>query len=159
MGNENEKQCDQKKEYEEKKEYLMSYLRACRRIDNLKDQLRSLREVEQSAKTQRLSDMPKGGTGQQDLSALMARLEDLRTEIYNKILEAQKIRLDIEETISNIQDGMEQKVLRLKYIEGLKWKDIGTRIGYSNKQAQRIYKKAVKNLKMSHNVSLECDNM
>ncbi|MCM1245928.1 MAG: hypothetical protein NC293_09840 [Roseburia sp.] len=159
MSNENEKEHDEREEYEEKKKYLTSYLRACRRIDNLKEQLSSLQEVEQCAKTQRLSAMPKGGSGQQDLAVLMERLEELRTKIHKKILEAQKIRLDIEDTISGIEDDVEQKVLRLRYIEGLMWEKIGLETGYNERQARRIHKKAIKNLKMSANVRFKCDNM
>lgn len=144
MADEIEK--NEKAEYEAKKEYLMSYRIACRRIDNLKEQLESLREVEQSAKSQQVSDMPRGGTGQQDLSALMARLEELRTKINDEIIESQKIRIDIEETISGIEDSMEQKVLRLKYIAGLKWKEISKRIDYSYRQTLNIHEKALKKL-------------
>ncbi len=158
MADENKK--NEKAEYEAKKEYLRGYLRACRKIDNLREQLESLWEVEQSAKTQRLSDMPKGGgSGQQDLSVLMGRLEELRTEIHNKINESLKVRFDIEHTILELKDDMEQEVLWLRYIKIMKWREICNKTGYAEANIYRIHTNAINNLKMIVHDSLTYDNM
>lgn len=154
MVNENEKA-----EYEAKKEYLMGYRIACRQIDNLKEQLDSLWEVEQSAKSQQMSDMPKGGSGQQDLSVLMERLEELQTEIYNKINESLKVRFDIEHTILELKDDMEQEVLWLRYIKIMKWREICNKTGYAEANIYRIHANAINNLKMIVHDSLTCDNI
>lgn len=151
MADEIEK--NEKAEYEAKKEYLMSYRIACRRIDNLKEQLESLREVEQSAKSQQVSDMPRGGTGQQDLSVLMTRLEELRIKINDAMAESNKIKLEIEETLWGLKDTEEAKVLRFRYIYFMKWEEIAENIGYHRNHVLRIHKKAIKNLKMLHNVA------
>lgn len=152
MADEIEK--NEKAEYEAKKEYLMSYRIACRRIDNLKEQLDSLREVEQSAKTQQLSDMPRGGgSGQQDLSVLMTRLEELRIKINAAMAESNKIKLEIEEVLWGLKDTEEAKVLRFRYIYFMKWEEIAENIGYHRNHVLRIHKKAIKNLKMLHNVA------
>lgn len=156
MADEIEK--NEKAEYEAKKEYLRGYLRACRRIDNLKEQLESLREVEQSAKSQQLSDMPRGGgSGQQDLSVLMTRLEELRAKINDAMAESNKIKLEIEETLWTLKNTEEAKVLRLRYIYFMKWEEIAKNTGYSERQARRIHKRAINNLKMSANVRFKCD--
>lgn len=158
MADEIEK--NEKVEYEAKKEYLMSYRIACRRIDNLKEQLDSLREVEQSAKTQQLSDMPRGGgSGQQDLSVLMERIEELQTEIHNKINESIKIRLDIEYAISELNDDMELEVLWLRYIKFMKWREICKKTGYAEANIYRFHANAINNLKMIVHDSLTCVNI
>lgn len=149
MADEIEK--NEKAEYEAKKEYLMSYRIACRRIDNLKEQLESLREVEQSAKSQQVSDMPRGGTGQQDLSALMTRLEELRIKINAAMAESNKIKLEIEETLWGLKDTEEAKVLRFRYIYFMKWEEIAENMNYNRSHIHRIHKNAIKNLKMRHN--------
>lgn len=150
MADEIEK--NEKVEYEAKKEYLMSYRIACRRIENLKEQLESLQEVEQSAKSQQVSDMPRGGgSGQQDLSVLMTRLEELRIKINDAMMESNKIKLEIEEVLWGLKGTEEAKALRLRYIYFMKWEEIAENMNYNRSHIHRIHKNAIKNLKMRHN--------
>lgn len=133
---------------EEKKEYLNSYRNVRRRIINLREQLESLREIERSAKSQQLSDMPKGGgSGQQDLSDLMVKIEELREKISDKIWEANKIRVNIEDTIASIQNADEQRVLRMRYIELKGWDEISIEMEYSRRQIFNIHGNALQNYK------------
>lgn len=139
-------------EYQSKKEYLTGYRKACKKIENLKEQLDSLREIEQSVKSQQLSDMPKGSNRHQDLSDLMVKLEDLQAQIADAIMESCKIKLEIEEMLWKLEDPEEARVLRFRYIYFMGWEEISKIMCYSRKQMQRIHQKAIKNLKMSHNV-------
>lgn len=133
---------------EEKKEYLNSYRNVRKRIINLREQLESLREIERSAKSQQLSDMPKGGgSGQQDLSDLMVKIEELREKISDKIWEANKIRVNIEDTIASIQNADEQRVLRMRYIELKGWDEISIEMEYSRRQIFNIHGNALQNYK------------
>lgn len=134
------------KENEVKKEYLCQYIRAKKRIDNLKNQLLSLQEVEQSAKSQQLSDMPKGSSHNGDLSDLMVRIEQLRGKIRKEIENSIKIRTMIEESIFRLQNEDEVSVLRMKYIEGMGWKEIGTKIHYGRTKIYIIHENALKNI-------------
>ena len=43
----------------------------------------------------------------------------------------------------------EQRVLRLRYLWGLNWKEIGEKMGYNERQPQRIHGRALNNFKMS----------
>lgn len=132
----------------EKKEYLLQYGKACRRIKNLKEQLVSLLEVEQSAKIQQLSDMPKGSSRGKDLSDLMVRIEKLREKINNEIIRSVKIRTIIEEAIFEIEDADQMEVLRLRYIELLQFKEIIDRMKYSEAQVYKIHGNALTNIKL-----------
>ncbi len=134
-------------EYQSKKEYLMNYKKACKKIESLKEQLDSLREVEQSIRSQQLSDMPKGGNRHQDLSDLMVKLEDLQTQIADAITESCRIKLEIEEALWKLEDAEESRVLRFRYIYFAKWEEISKTMSYSRKQIQRIHQKAILNLK------------
>ncbi len=146
-------------EYQSKKEYLMNYKKACKKIESLKEQLDSLREVEQSIRSQQLSDMPRGGNRHQDLSDLMVKLEDLQTQIADAITESCKIKLEIEEALWKLEDAEESRVLRFRYIYFMDWEELSGIMGYSTRQAQRICNDAIKKIKMSHNVALQCDNI
>ena len=134
-------------EYQSKKEYLMNYKKVYKKIESLKEQLDSLREVEQSIRSQQLSDMPKGGNRHQDLSDLMVKLEDLQTQIADAITESCRIKLEIEEALWKLEDAEEARVLRFRYIYFAKWEEISKTMSYSRKQIQRIHQKAIQNLK------------
>lgn len=134
-------------QYQDKKEYLMSYKKACKRIESLKEQLNSLQEIEQSVRSQQISDMPKGGGRQQDLSDLMVKLEDLQIQIADAITESCKIKLEIEEALWKLEDPGEARVLRFRYIYFMPWEEISRTMNYSRKQIQRIHQKAIQNLK------------
>ena len=125
-------------EYQSKKEYLTGYRTACKRIENLKEQLESLWEIEQSIKSQQMSDMPKGSSRHQDLSDLMVKLEDLQERIDDAITESCRIKLE------------ESRVLRYRYIYFIRCSEISKIMNYSRTQVWRIHDKAIKNLKMKH---------
>lgn len=137
-------------EYQKKKEYLAGYRKACKKIESLKEQLESLREIEQSIKSQQLSDMPKGSNRHQDLSDLMVKLEDLQAQIADTITESCKIKLEIEEALWKLEDPEEARVLRFRYIYFAKMEEISETMGYSRTQIWRICEQAIKNLKMKH---------
>ncbi len=135
-------------ENEKKKEYLCSYKNLCRKLKSLEDQLQSLREVEQSAKIQQLSDMPKG-TKQTDLSDIMARIEVVFTKIILIRNECLQRRLEIENRIADMKDGVESTVLHKRYIEFKSWETICFEIGYSWRQTHRLHSNALNNFKMA----------
>ena len=146
-------------EYQSKKEYLTGYRKACKKIESLKEQLESLREIEQSVKSQQLSDMPKASNHHQDLSDLMVKLEDLQTQIADAITESCKIKLEIEGALWKLEDPEEARVLRFRYIYFMAWEEISSIMGYGTRQSRRIHDEAIKNLKMSHNVTFTYANI
>ena len=73
--------------------------------------------------------MPKGSS-QSDLSDYIAILDEqielLKKERLNKVQQYRKI----ESQIRKMHSEDERKVLRLRYIKGLKWDDVATEMGY-----------------------------
>ncbi len=137
-------------EYQNKKEYLAGYRKACKKIESLKEQLESLWEIEQSIKSQQMSDMPKGSSRHQDLSVLMVKLEDLQEKIDDAIVESCRIKLEIEEALWELKDAEGARVLRFRYIYFIRCSEISKIMNYSRTQVWRIHDKAIKNLKMKH---------
>ena len=136
-------------EYQSKKEYLTGYRKACKKIESLKEQLESLREIERSIKSQQLSDMPKGSNHHQDLSDLMVKLEDLQAQIADAITDSCKIKLEIEEALWKLDDPEEERVLRFRYIYFMTGREISSTMSYSPRQIWRLHDNAIKNLKMA----------
>lgn len=146
-------------EYQSKKEYLAGYRKACKKIESLKEQLESLQEIEQSVRSQQLSDMPTGSNHHQDLSDLMIKLEDLQAQIADAITESCKIKLEIEEALWKLDDPEEARVLRFRYIYFMTGKEISSIMSYSPRQIWRLHDNAIKNLKMAHYGTVDYANI
>lgn len=132
-------------ENDQKKEYLHSYKILCRKLESLEEQLQSLREVEQSAKIQSISDMPKGSK-QTDLSDIMVKIEAVFTKIVRLKVECLERKLEIENRIADMEDGIEADILRKRYLEFKPWEQICVEIGYSWMQTHRLHSKALSKL-------------
>jgi len=133
---------------EKKKEYLKSYKRLCDKLKSLEDQLQSLREVEQSAKIQQLSDMPKAHR-QADLSDVMVKIEAIYTKIIRLRAECIEKKLEIESRIADMPDGIEADILRKRYLEFKPWEEICVELNYSWRQTHYLHSRALSNLKIA----------
>lgn len=133
---------------EEKKEYLKQYRKACKKLKTLQEQAESLQEVQSSAKVQRISDMPKGHSGQSDLSDIIVKFEELQRKINDKIKESLALRLEIENAILTVEDTEEEMVLKMRYIEFRHWEDIAKAMRYSIRHVYRIHGQALRDLQI-----------
>jgi len=135
-------------ENEKKKEYLNSYKKLCNKLKSLEDQLQSLRETEESAKIPSISDMPKAHN-QTDLSDVMVRIEEVYTKIVRLRAVCIKRKLEIEDRIADMPDGIEADILRKRYIEFKPWEQICIEIGYSSRQTHYLHSRALSNFNIA----------
>lgn len=135
----------EKEKNEKKKEYLNRYKNAVRKYNSLHEQEEQLREEMGGPRAIEYTDTPKAHK-KTDLSDQMVRIERILNKIENQKKEMQEIRLEIEEKIVDIEDGMQSRVLYLRYIRFMKWEDICVEIGYSWRQVHRAHSQALKNL-------------
>lgn len=131
-----------------KKEYLNSYKNLCRKLKSLEEQLESLRESEQSAKIQQITDMPHGNK-QTDLSDYMVKLDKILSKVIRTKKECMDRKLDIESHIADMPDGIECAILRKRYIELKPWEKICVEVGYSWMQTHRLHSNALSNIKIN----------
>ena len=134
-------------ENEKKKEYLKSYRRAVRREKEIEDEIRQLR-LDKMFPSIVNDGMPKG-TNQSDLSGYAALLDEQISKLIRERYERARIRADIENSIKTMENEDEQRILRLRYIRGLKWENVASEMGYSWKQTHRIHSRALINFKMT----------
>lgn len=133
---------------EKKKEYLNSYKNLCIKLNSLEEQLESLREVEQSAKIQELSDMPRSGK-QKDLSDYIVKLDRILSKVIRTKQECLDRKLDIENHIADITDGVESAILHKRYIEFKHWEEICIEVGYCWRQTHYLHSKALSNFNIA----------
>lgn len=133
-------------ENEKKKEYLKSYQRSAKREQDILDEIRKLR-MDKMFPSVVTDGMPKGSS-QSDLSGYAATLDDLIEKLKKERLEKIQHLRKIEDQIGKMQDEDEKRVLRLRYIRGLKWEEVDVEMNYRWTQMHRIHGKALKNFKM-----------
>lgn len=129
-------------ENERKKEYLKSYQRAVRREAEILDEIQRLRMNKMFPSV--VNDgMPKGNS-QSDLSEYAAILDEQIQELKEERLENVRIYQGIEGRIRKMENEDEQRVLRLRYIKGMKWDEVAVEMGYSLKWTHKIHSDALK---------------
>lgn len=117
-------------ENDKKKEFLRRYRECERREQEILEEIQRLR-MDQMFPSMVNDGMPKGSQ-QSDLSDYVVAMER-----------------QIDLAIRRMENPDEQRVLRLRYLWGLNWDDIGRKMGYDPRHARRIHGWALKNFKMS----------
>mgnify|MGYP001863189940 CR=1 FL=1 len=130
---------------EAKKEYLSSYQKAVRREQEILDEIQQLRMDEMFPSV--VNDGIPKGSEQRDLSDYVAKLDELIEKLKQERFEKIKRMDDILYHISLLRDEDEKRVLRLRYIKGLKWEEVAVNMDYKWAQMHRIHSRALKNFK------------
>lgn len=131
-------------ENDRKKEYLKSYQKAVRREQKILDEIQQLR-MDKMFPSVVNDGMPKSNK-YSDLAEYVAKVDELIEKLKNERFEKIKLMDDILYHISLLEDKDEQRVLKLRYIKGLKWKEIEEALGYSHRSVHRLYNKSLQHL-------------
>ena len=141
-------------EMEKKKEYLRSYRKTRAEEKAIRESIDELRLNKMSPSLGVQDGMPKG-SGSSDLSGYAARLDELERKYMEKLDKAARLICDISRDIEAMDNPTERTLLRLRYICGYTWEKIGQQMGLSTRHVLRIHGKALRNFKMSLNVTIE----
>lgn len=134
-------------ENEEKKEYLKSYQRSVKREQDILDEIQRLRLDKMFPSI--VNDGMPHGSSQTDLSDYIVIIDEMIEDLKQERLKRAKRQQEIEHRIQQMKDEDEQRVLRLRYIKGMKWEEVAVEMGYSWKQIHRIHSEALRNFKMT----------
>lgn len=134
------------KENEEKKEYLKSYRRAVRREKDILDEIQRLRSDKMFPSVAN-DGMPKG-SNQSDLSDYIAILDEQIELLKAERLEKARCYQKIERQIKKMENENEREILRLRYIQGLKWHEVENKMGFSREWTLKLHGRALRNFKM-----------
>lgn len=120
---------------EDKKKILMSYLDAEEEVIDLCNQIDQLRSQAEKVTTT-ISGMPQatGGKGMEDVIVVYM---DMLGDLAQKVRRNFEIKRDIDYLISTVDNWQAERVMRLRYIEGLEWDEVAKRVNYCKRQAQR----------------------
>lgn len=131
--------------YENEKRYLSQYRTCVQHIRTLKEQEATLRRAISSAKSQQLSDMPRGGVPV-DMAEAVCNLQLLLDDVLKETRTSLQLMAEIEKTIRSVADPIEQRVLHLRYMDLIRWESIANKLGYSTRRVLQIHGRALSNL-------------
>lgn len=139
----------EKKQIEEKKEYLKGYERAVRRLRRSEERIRELR-MNEFGTALAMDGMPHAHNNS-DLSCYAAALDDEeRRYLKNRYLLVKKCK-EITDRIERLENEDQKDVLFYRYIRLMKWEDIAVKMGCSWAHSHRIHSIALENFMLTKN--------
>lgn len=87
-----------------------------------------------------------GGGSQDKMGDAVAALVDLNAQLLQKVVECQVRILSVEEIVDK-QKANFRRVLRLRYLEGLEWEEVGVLMHYTDRWCRKIHELALEEIK------------
>lgn len=122
---------------DEKKYKLKAYIRASEKIADLNDEI-AIMQSKVNKITPTLSDMPKGSGGN-DRSKIIDSYLDMIAELEKEIRYLREAKREVEFLISTIDDWGVERIMRLRYIQGMQWEEICVKVNYSWRQVHYLH--------------------
>lgn len=132
------------------------YLRQAYRLNDLINsdlaELEQLKILSTSVSSPNLSGMPSSGTRKQEAPFVNAVMKIIELE---KVIDAEidrfvDLKKEIRDVINKVPDNSQKLVLKLRYIQFLKWESVAVEMDLSLKQVHRIHNEALKNVKLPY---------
>lgn len=130
------------------KDKLKEYTNILKEIKIIEEKIEYLEEQKTSVKSQVITDMPQNTNSEKDrLGKLLGQLEELLEIYYEKKSRAMKTQLEIEEAVEKLDNAVERNIMRLRYIEDLKWEEVCVEMSYSWENIHRIHRNILNKIK------------
>lgn len=111
-------------------------------IENIKEEIKSLPTIS----SPQLSDMPHGTDINNPLEKWLLKKEKLIEKLNQKIEKYTEELIRIENIIDTIEDIEVRTIARMRFIQHMKWEDIGEQIHLDRTNCARKVKKYIKNM-------------
>lgn len=129
------------------KEQLKRYKDIKKERDDIKRKIQKIEWEMFGPRSQRLDGMPRGGSGENYVTEEQLDRKSELLELYKaKEAELTAELLVIEKAIEKLETR-ERRLVRLHYIDGLKWEQVAVEMCYSWRQVHRIHSDALEKLK------------
>ena len=110
-------------------------------IENIKEEIKELAEISSSE----ISDMPKGTGTSNPTEQYFLKKEKLLERLNYKLEKYIEERENIENKLETIEDAEVRLIARYRFIENLKWEDIGRKMHNDRSVCYRKLKKYLDN--------------
>ena len=134
------------------KEELSQYNDAQERVEEALEDYKEYKERAEKM-TAIISDMPKGsGINSDKVGNNGSAMADISRQYEERWIKAEQARIYITDRISGINNKLYRKVLKKKYVEGLKLEQIACDIGYSYDRTKHIHGEALEYYRILYNL-------
>jgi hypothetical protein len=123
--------------------YLLQYVNANKEYDELLDSLEYMRGRILGVPAQTMKETTQHSNASNRLEADIMKLEQLEDMIQLRRSRLLEIRINIENAIQGLQDGIQQRALHLRYIQGYYWERVCVEMNYSWRQMRRYHQRAL----------------
>lgn len=129
------------------KEQLKAYIEIKRELADLRRRREELEAALYGPRAQAIDGMPRSGSGENYVrEERMDRKDEVLAMYEAKEAELQAALVAIEKAIEKLEPR-ERQLVRLHYIDGLKWEQVCLEMDYSWRQVHRIHSNALNKLK------------
>ena len=116
-----------------------------RSIGSLERRIEALRDTLERT-TPQLDGMPHGSDGTDKMASITATIVDLEGKLDKRRVDCEREMQRAEIVIDTLPD-QQRLVMRLRYIEGLTWKQVAEKSNYDKRHCIRIHKRALERMK------------
>ena len=126
------------------KEYLRQAWNIDQRIKDKMEQLKRLKEMSTNV-TSVISDMPRRATpNPQKMEDAVLRLAEMESEIDADISSLVNLKIEIMQTIWQVEDANCRTLLEMRYINFKSWEEIAAAMGITVRWLHRLHAKALR---------------
>lgn len=130
------------------KEQLRAYQSIKRERDKLQRIIDDIDSQLYGPRSQRSDGMPRGNGPRHERADVLIDRKDKILKLYAaKVAELEETLLAIEQAIGTLTDPTHRTLIRLRYIEGLKWEQVCVELGYEWSQTHRHHADALRELR------------
>lgn len=129
------------------KEYLQQYRVIQREIEDLDYRMAQLRLKYAAPSAIDYSDMPKAHNSEHDLSDYIAKMDEMTGYMISKYTKLRAVEVNIYMQVDAMENQEERELLRYRYIDGMTWTDIATKLNTSERNVYFIHGRALRNFK------------
>lgn len=130
---------------QEKKDYLSQYIQASRKIDSLIYEKISVEDLVYKV-SPTLSDVPKGGAGQDKIQCGVEKMIELGQKIAAEVEDLIRQREKVSDAIRTVEDVKQREVLRLRYINGFTWEKIAVEMNLTYQWVCALHGRALQKI-------------
>ena len=106
------------------------------RVESLQERIERLRSRAEYTQ-QQLGECGRSDPTRDRLAEYVAELDELERQLTGEMIALEKQLVFVDAELAKLPENQE-KVLRLRYVEGLGWERVARKVGYSTRQCTRI---------------------
>ena len=131
----------------QKIEYLQQYVLAKKAVDDIRMAIQEWEGRKDRLGATHIGDGARGSGESNIVETAIQAIDDLISHYSFEILRLTDLTVEIETSIkSTCKNQIEWRVVRLRYIRGMQWDEIGESVGLKKRQIQNIHMKIIDRL-------------